>query len=322
MTNYGYLIYIVRAHERYRRDATLNLNTLGGAGHLRDKITDRLTELRSGRDVHADERAEQAFTVLDVRLPGPYVWLTAEAGAFGNRGATTNVDTGKRRPFTHRDANMTPKRAMFVIPPEESEVGFLFCERVGGSHLRSHLDAAVLKEVSRDTHTTIRLETYVDLPAWDAFVAEAEAYQVKSVWRPTTLEDRLSGGDVRSEGELSMSLTGGAAERAIRSLRSALRAKFSGGVGAVGVEVATPESLRPADADAFERRRIEVTLDGPAGRRTIVIEREAPPAFIYPLDGERTEEDLYEVWVQEAVRVAEAYGLDVGADWNGHFQTP
>lgn len=267
MTKFGYLIYVIRAHERYDRErVSLQLDALNGAGDLLHGFHARLRDLEDDRIPVKDERYEQAFSILEVEPAGRRVFFGADAGGYGHDGSNTNVDTGSRRPFGDRDASMTTKRAMAVIF-RDADAGLLFVERRGGSHLKNHIEDSVVSSCRRHFGVTITVNPYADIDAWRAFLEGAEGYEVRSVWAPRTVEQQVAG-STRSEGELKMTLTGLAASAAYRQgIREPLRRRLAGGDDAHGVEIRTPTSLRPADENGFVQRRLEVQAGADQDKR-------------------------------------------------------
>ncbi len=263
-----------------------------------------------------NEKHSRAFDVTDVTAISRALMITADTGAYGTRGATTHVDNGSRRPFSEREANMTPKRAMLWLPKGGTR-GLLFVERVGASHLTTNLEREVLRPLGISRGVSIRLYSYIDAEAWGRYIDEAEGYSVKSIWRPTTTEQRVEG-NIRDEGELKMALSGGAASGVVQNLRAFLREKFRDGrTQPVEMELNVPPSLRPSNEEDFTRRRIEVQLDGPSGRRTLIMERDEPPAFVYPLGERLAERTLRNIWQEETERLSSHYGEDVLPPWQG-----
>ncbi len=306
------MIYTLRAHVRGQRDQALELDTLGGAGDLLQGIYAILAKLDRAPKPHTNS-SDQALDVLEVAPAGRRVWVRADAGPYGNHGTTTNVDTRARVPFGDRDANMIAKRAMFVIP-RGAEVGLLFSERRAASHLKDHLDHAVLAECRRMFDVGITINAWVDRESWDKFLAEAVGLEAKSVWRPRTAEQRVTGALLEDEGEVRVVITGGAAERVVRAVRGQLRTKMRGQPDAFEIE--TPRSLLPADAENYERRSLQLKVAVEDEARTIVIERSEPPLFAYPLQGHPADRPLLETWIAETERAAQVYDLAVAPGWH------
>lgn len=314
LAKFGYVIYTVRAHRRGYRDDPYLLDTLGGAGNLLHGFYGALSFLMDKGVPCTDDRYERAFDVLSVDPAGRRVWLKADAGHYGSDGNTTNVDTGRRRGFGSRDASMTAKRAMLVVPPA-AQVGFLFCERRSGSHLRDFIEAFPIRACKAHFGVMITVDQFVDVASWNRFLDESEGYEVKSVWRPRTLEQQVGGDNTENEGQLKMTLTGGAAARVGRRMRDAVRQKLSHD-GKAGIEISAPPEVTPAEPDAFRRERLEVTLDSENERRTVVIERAELPLFVYPLGERLGDQALRDVWTSEAERLGETHGVDVTGQWH------
>lgn len=314
MTKFGYHIHTVRAHVPRHKDRPLVLDRLVPGGDLMYGLHHKLEKLRQQSDLVKDDRYESAFDVREVKPQGRTLWLLADAGSYGLHGNTTNIDTRSRTPFTDRDATMTDKRAMFVIP-QESEVGFLFCERRSSSHLKEHLEKTVLAACRRQYGCTINISAYVDYEAWDAFLQRGTGLEVKSVWRPRTMEQRVERSDLQDEGELVMAVRGSLAERATRSVRDSLR-RLAGGPEPEGIEIATPANLLPLDAEDYERQRLMFKIDDAGNRGTIVIERAELPQFVYPLQGRLDDPLLRSTWVAEVERLSTSLDLPVVPGWD------
>ncbi|KAA1422506.1 hypothetical protein FE697_015340 [Mumia zhuanghuii] len=321
MATHGYLIYTVRAHEYRDPDTAIPLRSLpdDGADLFEEFCKAALTRMDAG--LEADDERSRAFELFSAdRLDDGALWVAAESGGYGSQGNTTNVDSGDKRPFSERDATMTPKRAMFWLPPD-SDMGLLFCERVSGSHIRYQLERTITRPASKPFKVSVKIAPFADHEAWRRYVDSAEVLTVSAVYRPTTIEDEVAGGRVRKAGELKMTLNGGAARNVFGGFRDYLSRRWGaeeGGPRAVEIGTAVPtvpDSLRPASADDFDRQRIEAALKGEEGQRTVVIERDQPPAFVYQTEY-LGDADLLGLWQEETRRLEAIYGENVLPGWH------
>lgn len=340
MSKNGYVIFSIRANVLRRVDDACVLDNLDGNGmSALEAVALKCHQASVTETPMTRDRTEQAFSIDRVTAFGRSVMIWGEAGPYGTAGRTVDIDTGDAADFDERTATMVPLRAMLVIP-EDCEDGLLFCERRGQRHLRGALADVAFRTLGRDASVTFRIDTHVDPAAWEQFIKGSTTRKVTYVWRSTRTEDLAP--DRRTIGDLKMVADGNLAERVGRGLFPSLISKAkakrqtsTSGSEAEGaadghadsppplvsangtqdaVTISNPKELTPKGED-FERARIEIAVGDEHSQRTIVIEGDALPAFIYPFEGRPTDHVLREAWVAHAQALLSAIGVTVDEGW-------
>jgi len=299
----GYIVFHVRARLRWGRD-DLPLDDLDGNGTaLTDLLENTLRDLKG--EIQTEARYEQAFRIDDFDRDREFLFVEAVAGPYGVRGSLLHTKTGSEHQYTEDHATVRPLRAMFVLP-RQGYTGLLFCERYAGRHLKNSLEKGVLVtalKVQPLPEHAAKLSTFVDRAAWKAFLGQSSIYRVTSVFRAKQIED--IGDDRRRSSDLKMMVEGPLATRIGRKIIDGLRSRFDadGEPAAINIDEELSE-LQPRNESEYERERLEVQVGDEQDKRTIVVEREQLPQFVYPLGGDgKTRVDssvLKEAWRSHA----------------------
>ncbi|MBB2915474.1 hypothetical protein FHS43_006795 [Streptosporangium becharense] len=317
MAKAGYVVYEVTARVLRRKDEPRPLDDLNGNGvdtlHGVGMILKTLADESSPQ---ADDRYEQAFDIQDFHRSGRTLKIWGSAGPYGATGNLTNVDSGNRRRYGNRDATMVDLRAMLIIPAGE-RMGLLFCERRGARHLKNIIERHVLKVIGNRHSVRFDVLPFVDPKAWKKFLDSAQTYEISYVYRSTRLEDLAP--ERRSAGDLRMTVSGGVARRVGKSFRSILSQMAEkheevedDHSGVVIQEFPRPAELRPRDEEHFDHERIEMQVGNDGAKRTIVIERERLPQFIYELEKDLADDALWEHFQDHADKILSDLGSTLG----------
>lgn len=287
MASNGYIIFTITGKVRFSRgDDLVPLDDLTGHGHnLLHELAYEAHKL-TVQGVRRIDRYEQAYEVnrWDGRLGTLFV--DGALGGYGTPGNTVNVDTNARRPYTDRDANMTDLTALVAVAPDAREA-VLVCERRGSSHLKNVFEQALLKPIANRHRLTLLIHSHVDLEAWRRYLDGAVPHKVTAVWRSQNREDYQP--DSRKLPELKMTAEGGMAERVgLDALRQARR-KASG----APMESIRISDLTPQNQNDYTDPRYEIGVTDASGtQRTVVIEKEQLPQWVYPTGARRPQRSL------------------------------
>jgi hypothetical protein len=301
----GYIVFHVRARVRWGRD-DLPLDDLDGNGTaLANLLENTLRDLKG--EIQTEARYEQAFRIDSFDGDRGYLFVEAVAGPYGVRGALLHTKTGSEQEYTEDHATVRPLRAMFALP-RQGFTGLLFCERYAGRHLKNSLEKGVLVSALRTClpEHNVKLSAYVDHSAWAAFLEQSAIYRVTSVFRAKQIEQ--IGDDRRRPADLKIMAEGPLATKIGRKIVDNLRNRFNtvGEPAAINIDEELTE-LKPRNESEYERERLEVQVGDENDKRTIVVEREQMPQFVYQLgaDGKKRVETslLKQVWRDHADKI-------------------
>lgn len=309
MAKEGYVVYVVTARERYRPDDDPRpLDDLDGKGADLISLA-RSAEQPFWQNAAPEKRARHEFAFRfnrgGVSWPGPGRLLVhAEAGPYGRRGRMIQVDTGQDTAFDAKDAAMIPLRAGLMTFPGE-RFGLLFCERRGSFTMRHDYEATVLKAASKAGNVVIKLETHVDIATWEQFLEDAEIASVKAVYFSTRQEDYMP--SVSKESKLAMTVQGGPAERAGRSL-------FRQMIDSAKAGRSRPDAVLTGDltprGDGFRRDRVVLTGTAFGITRTVTFEESGFPQWTYELEHHPSHRELVDIWEAHGPQLIERYLSD------------
>jgi hypothetical protein len=306
MARNGYVIFTVTAKVRFRRGAEpIPLDDLTGKGHDLLHEVAREAQKLTRHGVRRIDRYEQAYEVTRWDGHTGTLFVDGALGGYGTPGNTVNVDTNARRPYTDRDANMTDLTALLAVAPDAREA-VLVCERRGGSHLKNVFEQALLRPIENRHRLTINIDTHVDLEAWRQYLDGAIPNKVTAVWRSQRDEDYQP--DSRKLPELKMTAEGGMAERVgLEVLRAARRKATREPMESIRIR-----DLTPRDTENYADPRYEIAVTDAAGtQRTVVIEREQLPQWVYPMAARRaTRTQLRATFAEHAASILSS---EVGA---------
>lgn len=313
MAKSGYIVFQVRARVRYGRE-DLQLDDLDGNGASLPDLLEKTLSVMKG-EVQTEARYEQALRVDDYDADREFLFVEALAGPYGVGGALLHTKTGSEQRYTADHATVQPLRAMFVTP-RQGFAGLLFCERYAGRHLKNSIEKGIVPSALRQSlpEHTVKLSTYVDYEAWKVFLEQSAIYRVTSVFRAKHLEDL--GDDRRRGSDLKMMAEGPLATKIGRKIVDEFRAKFSPEALPHAVNIDETErididdelqDLQPRNEDEYVRERLEVQVGDEREKRTIVIEREQLPQFVYTLGADNKSRTpttvLKQAWREHARKI-------------------
>lgn len=310
MAKNGYVIFLVTANVRGRRKETRPLDDLGGNGESLVHAAAEVAEHRKGEGIRRIDRYEQAHEITGWWGQGGGLLIEAGAGPFGTPGRAVDVDNGLVTPYSERHALVTDLRAYLAVAPQ-GHIGALVVERRSARHLKDVVQKAILGPVAVKYGLTVNVDPHVDRKAWEHYIGNAQAYGVTAVWRSKKREDYLP--ETSSYPELKMTATHGMAQRIGNRVMGTLASKARGEPDRAPIVI---RELTPPDRDDYEPARIEVAVDDDGTRRTVVIEREELPQWVYETDSRRMfRVPMLNLFREEAGRVLTEVGPSLPQDW-------
>lgn len=280
MAKNGYVVFVVSCYVRGQRDRARPLSDLDGNGASLLHAVAEVAEHYVGLGIQTQGRFEQAYEVKSWSGRGGLLMLQVGAGPYGTEGDAVHVETRHRASYSDKHALLVDLWAALAVAPD-AMYAVLVCERRGARHLKNVIESTFLAPVGRRFGLTFHVDAHVDLPAWQRFLTSAQAYSVTAVWRSSRLEDYQP--DTKKMPELKFTATGGVAARQFDRVVGALRDKVGGRKpGALNLR-----DLSPRDSEGYQQQRIEVVVGDATTRRTVVIEREELPQWVYETQGAR-----------------------------------
>ena len=245
-------------------------------------------------------KEQKYITVIDVETKGRVVWFQVQVGRWGLPGRV--VDTSSHSSayqIRTQDAPVYDIRGALIVPIL-GENGLLAAEVVGNHSFLGTLwpefaDWFQTKYTAPE-RLSPRATTSVESPAWTKYLEEASLRSVTftSYQRSSDRAKRVQ-----------------ARDWVIRGMRNEMLPKSW--IGKLAKERLSPKAVVTDIPTGFEPEETKIEMDGPGGRKTIVIEKDFP-RFLYQLSDETepapTNDEFRTEVLSEASATLSAMGLD------------
>ncbi|MEV6868537.1 hypothetical protein AB0M44_47145 [Streptosporangium subroseum] len=307
MTKYGYVVFQLRAHVRSRPNEVRLLADLDGKGA--DTLTLAANFLKQVQgEVLEEPRYELAHRVDKAQLFGRSIMIHGTSGPYGMLGNSVHLDTGEEQEIDERTAMMTSMRTMLLLP-QDSNDGFIFCERVGARHFKSALERLVLRPISRTLNMTYKVYAHVDAKAWSDFLETADVREITSIYRSTRLEDV---GSLRGQAKDLRITAGGVVANRLGQKLGKVLSSLTHKEDPVAFNLDEYPDLKPGNPDNYERERLELKVGDGYTERLIVVEREQLPQFVYVHKDRLPDAVLRDAWIEHGNELLSVQGGTMG----------